>query len=67
MPLKRGTSKSVVSKNIKEFHSGNTYAATMKKFGKAKADKQAIAVAFSEKRKAGPRAMAKKRKKKKSY
>ncbi len=50
MPLKRGISKETVSKNIKEFHGGETYARTEKKFGKAKADKQAVAVAMSEKR-----------------
>ncbi len=50
MPLKRGTSKKTVSKNIKEFHSGPTFKKTAKKFGKAKADAQAVAVALSEKR-----------------
>jgi len=51
MPLKRGTSKKVVSENIKEFHQGKTYARTEAKYGKAKADKQAVAVALSQKRK----------------
>lgn len=51
MPLKAGKSKKVVSQNIKEFHKGGTYEATKKKFGKAKADKQAVAVAMSKKRK----------------
>lgn len=64
MPLKSGTSQKTVSSNISEFHKGQTYAATMKRFGKAKADKQAIAVAMSEKRKSGARAIVKHRKKK---
>ena len=51
MPLKKGTSKKTVSKNIKEFHHGKTFAKTEKKFGKKKADKQAVAVAMAEKRK----------------
>lgn len=51
MPLKKGTSKKTVSSNISEFHKGKTYAKTKKKFGKEKANKQAIAVAMSEKRK----------------
>lgn len=51
MPLKAGKSKKVVSQNIREFHTGKTYAATKAKFGKAKADKQAVAVALSNARK----------------
>ncbi len=50
MPLKRGTSKATVSKNISEFHKGPTYTKTAAKFGKADADRQAVAAAFSEKR-----------------
>lgn len=46
-PLKSGTGKSVVSSNIKEFHKGKTYAKTKAKFGKEKADKQAIAAAIA--------------------
>lgn len=42
MPLRRG--KKNVGKNIKEFMTGKTYARTKRKFGKAKARKQAIAV-----------------------
>ena len=48
MPLKKGKSKKVVSENISEFHGGETYSKTKKKFGKKKADKQAIAVAMSK-------------------
>ena len=50
MPLKKGASKKTVSKNIKEFHGGKTYAHTKSKFGKEKADRQAVAVALNEKR-----------------
>jgi hypothetical protein len=52
MPLKSGKSKKVVSENISEFHKGKTFAKTEAKFGKEKADKQAVAVAMSKKRKA---------------
>jgi len=51
MPIKKGTSKKVISKNISEFHKGKTFAKTAEKFGKAKANKQAIAVALSTARK----------------
>jgi hypothetical protein len=51
MPLKPGKSKETISSNISEFHGGKTYNATKAKFGKAKADKQAIAVALSTARK----------------
>jgi hypothetical protein len=63
MPLQKGTSKKTFSSNIKEFHKGQTYASTMKKFGKAKADKQSVAVAYSEKRKSGAKGIVKHRKK----
>ncbi len=55
MPLKRGKSKATVSSNIRELHTGKTYAHTAKKFGKKKADKQAVAIALSTARKAGKR------------
>jgi hypothetical protein len=50
MPLKKGKNKKTVSTNIKEFHSGKTYAKTRAKFGKKRADKQAVAAALSQKR-----------------
>lgn len=53
MPLKPGTSRKTISTNIREFTGGNTYNKTAKKFGKAKARKQAIAVALSTARKSG--------------
>lgn len=37
-----------VGRNIREVHKGKTYARTKKKFGKKKADRQAIAIAMSE-------------------
>lgn len=58
MPLKKGTSKKTVSKNIRELHQGKTYARTRKKFGAKKANKQAVAIALNERRKSA----AKKRK-----
>lgn len=51
MPLKKGKSKRVVSQNIREFHGGKTYARTRAKFGKKKANRQAVAEALSQKRK----------------
>lgn len=55
MPLKRGKSKATVSANISELHTGKTYAHTAKKFGKKRADKQAVAIALSQARKSGKR------------
>lgn len=52
-PLKPGKSQATVSKNISEFHKGATYAATKAKFGKATADKQAVAASLNEARKSG--------------
>lgn len=46
MPLKKGSS---VSSKIRELHKGKRYAKTAKKFGKKKANKQAIAIALSKK------------------
>ena len=51
MPLKSGSSQKTISSNIDELHSGNTFARTKAKFGKAKANKQAIAIAYSKARK----------------
>jgi hypothetical protein len=64
MPLKKGTSKKTINSNISEFHKGQTYASTMKKFGKSKADKQAVAVALNQKRKSAAKGIVKHRKKK---
>ena len=51
MPLKRGSSRKTISSNIQELHTGKTYAKTRAKLGKAKADKQAVAIALSQARK----------------
>ena len=53
MPLKAGKSKAVLSENIREFHHGATFERTKRKFGLAKAHKQAVAVAFSKRRESG--------------
>ncbi len=53
MPLQRGTSKKTVSRNIREFHAGKTYARTAAKYGKRVANRQAVAAALSEKRRSG--------------
>ncbi len=55
MPLRKSTSKKVVSENIREFHKGKTYKKTEKKFGKKVADKQAVAAALSTQRRAKTR------------
>ena len=53
MPLTPGKSKKTVSKNISEFHGGKTFQHTKEKFGKEKADKQAVAVALEQQRQSG--------------
>jgi hypothetical protein len=65
MPLKSGKSQKTISSNIKELHTGNTYASTMKKFGKSKADKQSMAIAYSQARKSGAKGIVKGHKTKK--
>lgn len=50
MPLRSGTSRKIVSKNIREFHKGPTFKRTARKFGKARANAQAVAVALGKKR-----------------
>jgi hypothetical protein len=50
MPLKKGKSQKVLQENIREFHTGKTYARTARKFGKATANKQAVAAAYSQRR-----------------
>jgi hypothetical protein len=49
MPLKKG--KKNVGANIRELHKGPMYKKNVKKFGKAKANKIAIAAAMSQSRK----------------
>lgn len=48
MPLKKGKSQKTISSNISELHTGKTYAHTAAKFGKKKADKQAVAIAMRQ-------------------
>lgn len=50
MPLEKGKSAKVISDNIKELHKGKTYDRTKAKYGKKKADKQAVAIAESKAR-----------------
>jgi hypothetical protein len=47
MPLLKGRSLTTFRRNIREFHTGKTYARTRAKFGKKTADKQAVAAAYS--------------------
>lgn len=53
MPLHRGSSQKTVSRNIREFHAGKTYARTAAKYGKRVANRQAVAAAMAEKRRFG--------------
>ncbi|MGP8269117.1 MAG: hypothetical protein ACLQLH_03540 [Terracidiphilus sp.] len=48
MPLIPGKSNAVVGKNIAELHTGKTFAHTKAKFGKDKANKQAVAIALDK-------------------
>lgn len=52
MPLKQGSSRETISRNIAELHGGKTFAHTRRKFGKKRANKQAVAIALSQARKA---------------
>lgn len=51
MPLKHGSSPKTISYNVRELHKGPQYQRTAEKFGKEKANKQAVAIALSEARK----------------
>ena len=50
MPLKKGGNPQVISDNIRELHQGPPFQRTRRKFGKVKADKQAVAIALEEAR-----------------
>lgn len=43
----------MISSNIREFHGGKTYARTAAKYGRARADKQAVAVSLNQARRSG--------------
>ena len=55
MPLKRGSGNATIASNIRELHGGKTYAKTKRKHGAKTANRQAVAIAMSEARKAGKR------------
>lgn len=55
MPLKTGTSRETISKNVSELHKGKTYSRTAAKYGEEKAKRQAVAIALSQARKSGAR------------
>ena len=61
MPLIQSDTEAATSQNIRELHGGKTYRKTKKKYGKKKAQKQAIAIALSNKRKAAQKKIARKR------
>lgn len=61
MPVKKGRSRKTVSKNIRELHQGPQYQRTRRKFGKKKADKQAVAIALGAKHKSTRKRRAKKK------
>ena len=48
MPLKPGAE---VGESISELHGGKTYKRTKRKYGKKRAQKQSIAIAYANKRK----------------
>lgn len=50
MPLKSGSSDKTISDNISELHGGTVYEHTAAKYGKKRANKQAIAIALSKAR-----------------
>lgn len=50
MPLMAGTSNDVVSTNIDELEHGKVVGKTRRKYGKKRAQKQAIAIALKKKR-----------------
>lgn len=48
MPLKSGRSQKVIQQNISELHKGKTYKQTISKYGKKRADDQAVAIAMEK-------------------
>jgi hypothetical protein len=58
VPLREGAD---VGESIRELHGGKTYAKTKRKSGKKRANKQAIAIAFANRRKGKKRKQSTKR------
>lgn len=50
MPLKRGKSQKVIGENIRELMHGPMHSQNVRKFGKKKAQKIAIAAAYAKAR-----------------
>lgn len=50
MPLMPGSDRKTISSNIAELHKGPQFGRTAAKFGKKKADAQAVAIALSQAR-----------------
>lgn len=59
MTLASGTSKRVISANIRELHTGKTYKQTRKRYGAKKANDQATAIAMKKAGKARKRKKSK--------
>lgn len=58
MPLRAGSTRSVIAANIRELHSGRTYAKTKAKHGTKKANAQAVAIALESSRRSKRRTLA---------
>lgn len=55
MSLAKASSRSTIASNIREFHGGQTYAATKAKFGVRRANAQAVAIAMRAASKSRPK------------
>ena len=61
MPLKKSDSDEATKENFEEIHKSGTYKRTRRKYGRKAANKQAVAVVLSNKRKATQRKRGSKR------